>query len=127
MQVDQDKCIGCESCIAVCPYEARYLNSEKSPTYWDEKDGQDPLEAFRSKEHKLNTVGKCTFCAPRRAQGLAPACVETCGGVARIFGDLDDPNSKISKLMKKENPQPLHPEYGTKPRVFYIESEKTKA
>lgn len=53
-----------------------------------------------------------------------PACVATCAGKARIFGDLDDPNSEISIMFKKYNPQPLNPDLNTRPRVFYITDPK---
>lgn len=120
VQIDAKRCIGCEACIPGCPYNNRFLNSEKKATYWG-KEGQDVYEQARSKEHLQGTVAKCSFCAPRREKGMTPACVETCPGGARIFGDLDDPNSEISKVFKKYNPQPMESEFGAKPRVFYID------
>ena len=123
VQVDPEKCIGCKACIAACPYEARYYNGVEKPAYYSEVGKQNTYEQSRSKEHFYKTVDKCTFCAPRRAKGLPPACVATCAGQARIFGDLDDPNSEISKLFKKYQPKPMESELGAKPNVFYIESE----
>jgi molybdopterin-containing oxidoreductase family iron-sulfur binding subunit len=121
VQVTASECIGCQMCMEACPYGARYFNSDEKPTYWSEVGKQNEYEAERMKEHVVNTVDKCTFCAPRREKGLPPACVATCAGVARIFGDLDDPDSEISKMFKKYKPKPYKPEKGTKPRVFYIE------
>lgn len=121
VQVTANECIGCMSCMDACPYGARYYNDPENPlTYWE---GQ-PLSEYeqaRSGEHKPETVDKCTFCAPRRAQGIAPACVETCPAIARIFGDLDDPKSAVSKAYAKYKPSAYKSEEGTKPRVFYID------
>ena len=76
----QDDCIcsGCELCVPACPYEARWLNPE------------------------TNTITKCTYCQPRIDEGLEPACVQTCVGHALIFGDINDPESKVSQLLKEK-------------------------
>ena len=94
--VDNEVCIGCAYCVQACPYDARYINPE------------------------THTADKCTFCVHRTEAGLLPACVETCVGGARIFGDLNDPNSEINQLLKEHATQVLKPEMGTDPRVFYI-------
>ncbi|MDP3707637.1 MAG: 4Fe-4S dicluster domain-containing protein, partial [Polaromonas sp.] len=65
--VDGDRCVGCAYCVQACPYDARFIN------------------------HDTGKADKCTFCAHRVDAGLLPACVETCVGGARIFGDLNDP------------------------------------
>jgi tetrathionate reductase subunit B len=68
---------------------------------------------------------KCTFCAHLIDKGWKePRCVEACPVAAIVFGDLGDPNSDVSKLVKA-GAQPLHPEYGTSPKVYYIELPKT--
>lgn len=126
IRVNSEKCIGCQMCVNACPYDQRTFLKEKMPTYWPESGiGQDEYEAVRFKELKPNTPDKCDFCADRRAQGLPPACVSTCAAKARIFGDLDDPNSEIAKVFKEFNPQPLNPDLNTKPRVFYITDDRT--
>ena len=94
--IDDEACIGCKYCIQACPYDMRYLNPE------------------------TQTADKCTFCVHRLEDGLLPACVTSCVGGARVFGDLDDPNSEVSKLINSESVKPLFPEYGTEPNVFYI-------
>lgn len=96
--VDADACVGCGYCVQACPYDARFINAE------------------------TRTADKCTFCAHRVAVGLLPACVETCVGGARIFGDLADPKSTVSKLLKARAAEVrvLKPEEGTKPNVFYL-------
>ena len=94
--IDQDKCIGCRYCISACPFDARYINPKKG------------------------TADKCDLCLDRIKGGLMPACVSTCVAHARFFGDLNNPNSEVSKLLSEHSYQVLRPELGTKPSVFYI-------
>lgn len=96
--VDGDACVGCGYCVQACPYDARFINAE------------------------TRTADKCTFCAHRVEAGLLPACVETCVGGARIFGDLADPSSTVSKLLKERGGEAkvLKPEEKTRPNVFYL-------
>jgi dimethyl sulfoxide reductase iron-sulfur subunit len=117
--VDQNKCIGCRYCMAACPYDARSFVPSTTTEYFPGK-GLTPYEKVMYPEHTANTVEKCDFCAARVAQGLDPACVHTCGMSVMTFGDMDDPNSEISKIIAARNPKPLKPEAGTNPSVFYI-------
>lgn len=95
--VDPDLCIGCKACMAACPYNARYYD-----------------------EHK-KTVDKCTFCLPRLIKGLEPACVTTCVGQSRNFGDLKDPNSRVSKLLEEATSiTRLKEQDGLEPNVYYV-------
>jgi tetrathionate reductase subunit B len=96
--VDGDRCVGCGYCVQACPYDARFINAE------------------------TRTADKCTFCAHRVSVGLLPACVETCVGGARIFGDLADPKSAVSKLVSEHaaDVRVLKPEQATRPNVFYL-------
>ncbi|AUL98765.1 sulfate reduction electron transfer complex DsrMKJOP subunit DsrO [Pseudothauera hydrothermalis] len=96
--VDGERCVGCAYCVQACPYDARFIN------------------------HESNTADKCTFCAHRVDAGLLPACVETCVGGARIFGDLNDPDGELRRRLDaaKSEVKVLKPEHGTEPRVFYI-------
>jgi molybdopterin-containing oxidoreductase family iron-sulfur binding subunit len=82
--------------------------------------GLTPFELAHKSDHKLGAVGKCDFCKDRVAAGSKPKCVETCPAKARIFGDLDDPNSEVAMLVVRRNGEPLHPEFGTKPSVYYL-------
>ena len=60
---------------------------------------------------------------PRIDRAATPACVNTCQARALTFGDLDDPNSEVSRLIKDKNGFQLHPEYGTEPSVYYIDGK----
>jgi len=95
------KCIGCKLCIAACPYEARFVN---------------PIR---------HTADKCSFCAHRLDQGLLPACVTSCIGRARIFGNLNDPESDISRTISTNSAEVLKPFLGTKPKVYYLNADSS--
>lgn len=95
VKVTANECIGCGACIESCPYDARYV-------------------------HPNGYVDKCTFCDHRVANGQDPACVSVCPTYCMHFGDLDDPNSEVSKLLATRNSKVLAPEAGTKPQIFYL-------
>ena len=96
VEIDYDRCWGCGACVNACPYDARFIN---------------PI---------TKTADKCTFCSQRVDQGLLPACVETCIGGARQFGDLNDPNDPVTRQILEGVVQQLKPDTGNEPRVFYI-------
>lgn len=131
--VDYTRCIGCRMCTVACPYEVRYFNWY--PPEWPEALKQhlnpEPEVAPRPK----GVVEKCTFCIQRLriarekadAEGRAfvatdyvPACVQTCTGHARYFGDLDDSNSLVTKLAHSPRAYRLLEELGTQPKVYYL-------
>ncbi len=98
--IDRALCIGCGNCIPACPYGARY------------------------KHAALHVADKCDYCAPRRAQGLEPACVGTCPTRSRVFGDLDDPSSEAAQrlaafpsFVRVENAQSP-----TAPNMIYVKN-----
>jgi molybdopterin-containing oxidoreductase family iron-sulfur binding subunit len=93
--IDQDKCVECGYCAWACPYQVPQHNRE------------------------AGVVEKCTLCAHRVDQGQKPACVEACVWGARIFGDLNDPNSEVSQAIATRHGEVLMPEQGTKPSVYY--------
>lgn len=101
--VDQEACIGCGFCVDACPYNVRYL---------DEKRG---------------VVDKCNACAQRVEVGLQPACVSTCVGNSRLFGDLNDPDSDVSIALKNAKIiQRLDYQkdgHDTQPNIYYINGE----
>jgi tetrathionate reductase subunit B len=94
--INADQCIGCKFCISACPYEARYFDEARG------------------------VVDKCSACVHRLDAGQPPACVETCIGGARHFGDLNDPNSTVAQLYATGRARPFHPETGTGPKIFYL-------
>lgn len=93
--MDYDACINCGSCVKVCPYDARVLNKTRTNYFYTED--QAPYEAYG--EQRVNVVEKCDFCYHRTTEGLPTACVLNCPGGARYFGDLDDPESDVSKRL----------------------------
>ena len=93
--VEHNVCIGCKACIASCPYDARFI-------------------------HPDGYADKCTFCVHRIEKGLNPACVSVCPTRCMSFGDLEDPNSEVSRLLQSRNHHALMPEAGTKPCIFYL-------
>lgn len=113
--VDQDTCIGCRACMIACPYDARYVYTAQEIAEAKIQFGSEG-ELRQVAAH----VDKCDFCYTRLDQGIEPACVATCPGEARIFGDLDDPNSQVAQLVSSGEAQAIGAEYGTRPKVFYI-------
>ncbi len=102
--VDESICVGCGACIEACPYGARFFH---------------PLRKAGGMPDN-ETIGKCTYCSHRIDPGVVPSCVNTCQGRARIFGDLNDPASKVSRLLKENKARVLLPEKGTSPQTYYI-------
>ncbi|MDE2166996.1 MAG: 4Fe-4S dicluster domain-containing protein [Alphaproteobacteria bacterium] len=118
VDIDHDKCVGCRACMMACPYNNRYFNDGNQNYFGDA--GSTPFERARAARHPTGVVMKCNFCRDRVRAGKMPACVANCPTVARHFGDLDDPNSEVSRLIKERGGFNLHPEAGTKPSVYYL-------
>jgi len=120
--MDMHRCIGCRYCTVACPYGSRSFNW--MPPWPREKDGEawpngrppNPSYPTRSK----GVVEKCNFCAERLAEGLGPACAEVCEAGAITFGDINDPQSEVRKLLKEKYTIRRKPGLGTRPHVFYI-------
>ena len=113
---DYDKCIGCRMCMSACPYTGvRSFNWEEPryPMDFALGDADAPT-------HPKHVVEKCIFCYQRLARGETPACMDLCPARARHFGDLDDPDSEVSKLLKERSYEQLLPSEGTKPSVYYL-------
>ena len=93
---DNQRCIGCKSCMQACPYDALYIDPNS------------------------NTAAKCNFCAHRVEKNLEPACVIVCPTQAILAGDMDDPNSKTGSVIASRNTAVRKPEKGTLPKLHYV-------
>ncbi len=119
VDIDPDICVGCRTCMMGCPYTNRYYN-DGPQFYYEDHGGPTPYEEKRGAGNEPNVVMKCNFCRDRVQGGLDPACVSNCPTTARYFGDLDDPTSEVSRLIKERDGFTLHPELGTRPSVYYL-------
>ena len=95
---DDDRCIGCKSCMQACPYDALYINPN------------------------TGTAAKCNYCAHRIENSYEPACVIVCPVEAIVSGDLDDPHSNLSQLIAEHDTKVRKPEAGTIPNVYYLDT-----
>ncbi|MFA6807925.1 MAG: 4Fe-4S dicluster domain-containing protein [Eubacteriales bacterium] len=117
--IDETKCIGCRQCMIACPFDARNFLAKTPEPYYGDK-GLTPKEKIDYAKFGLGKVNKCNFCMDRVDQGELPACVAACPAEARIFGDLEDPDSNIAKLIRDNQTIQYGKEYGTNPSVYYI-------
>ena len=127
--IDWDLCIGCAYCSVACPYQARYKVDKAEFAH-----GAEPTEAeaARFDERQLGVSQKCDFCADRIDSGCAkgltpgvdadatPACVNSCIADALHFGDVEDPDSNVSKLLNDHKHFRMHEELGTDPGFYYL-------
>jgi len=93
--LNQDECDGCQACLNACPYSIIIFNNEK------------------------RIAEKCNLCSHRIDEGVEPFCVICCEGQAITFGDLNNPNSRITKMILERNAFQLKLENGTNPSVYY--------
>ena len=132
VMIDYERCIGCRYCISACPYGVRQFNWEDPDKihlrgkYADGYRYGYPHD-FRLKGRLVYTpvrkkgiTEKCHFCAHYSAENIKPACVRGCPGKARFVGDLDDPDSEVSKLIRDRQGFTLLPEKGTDPSCYYL-------
>ena len=97
---DDDRCIGCKSCMQACPYDALYIDPNKG------------------------TAAKCNYCAHRIEHSYEPACVIVCPTESIVSGDLSDPESAISQLVATHNTTVRKPESGAEPNLYYIDASE---
>ena len=130
--VDYDKCVGCRSCRIACPYQARTYLSEINEYFPGQGLTEFEQAAKKLKPYQTGVAMKCTFCIDRIDSGIekdlkpgidrdaTPACVIACPTKTRIFGDLDDPDSEVSQIIREKRATPFHEEHGTGPAIYYI-------
>ena len=126
--IDYDLCIGCAYCAVACPYQARYKTMRPVFAYGKAMAN----ETRRRDDSRLAVATKCTFCVDRIDAGLAkgqkpgvdpeatPACVNACITQTLQFGDLDDPQSNVSRLIALNRHFRMHEELGTGPGFYYL-------
>ena len=120
VMMDFHRCIGCRFCMAACPYGARSFN------WRDPRGSKDGVPFIKKVNPEFPTrmrgvVEKCSFCDLRVKRGLLPLCVEATGDTkAMVFGDLNDPNSEVSQVLRAHFTIQRKPSLGTMPSVFYI-------
>ena len=134
VMMDYDLCIGCRYCQAACPYQARSFS-------WENFTGENPVVPEWGEpdveRRPRGVVEKCSFCYQRIDRGMAaglkpgvdraatPACVNACPQGARAFGDLNDPSSKVNKLLNANPNYRLKEDLGTGPRVYYLPANRS--
>jgi Fe-S-cluster-containing dehydrogenase component len=141
---DLEKCIGCRACENSCPYGVISFNAAEPHAFWRENTGlieggtSSPREVAQKVGGNIppyynpdrdttyagirpvGKVEKCTLCDHRIAKGLNTYCNTVCPSKARFFGDLDQPDSEVAKLLQQYESYRLKEEEGTEPRVYYI-------
>jgi molybdopterin-containing oxidoreductase family iron-sulfur binding subunit len=111
--VDHHRCIGCRYCMIACPYDARQFNYKESEEW--------PNKEYPKRSHGV--AESCNFCAHLVDQMQLPACVQACQGEgvgALTFGDLNDPESQVARLVAERSVKRIRDDLGTEPKVYYI-------
>jgi molybdopterin-containing oxidoreductase family iron-sulfur binding subunit len=120
--VDYDWCIGCRYCEAACPYWARRFNFADPRIPADELNAE--MGYLSNRPRSKGVVEKCTYCLHRTREGRMPACLEACPTGARKFGNVLDPASEVSQILKTKRVFVLKEDAGTLPRFFYYFDER---
>ncbi len=115
--IDYDWCIGCRYCEAACPYWARRFNFAEPQI--PKEDINPDMSYLSNRPRQKGVMEKCHFCLHRTREGKLPACLEVCPVGARKFGNLLDPKSEVSQILRTKHVFVLKEEVGTLPRFFY--------
>jgi len=129
--IDNERCIGCRSCMVACPYSTRFFNWS-SPRQQEIADM--PYSPETSIPRRIGTVEKCDFCPDMIRQGKMPACVTGCPMDAIYFGDQNEDavtnasgvTLKLSQLLEDNAGYRYLEELGTEPRVYYLPPKNRK-
>jgi molybdopterin-containing oxidoreductase family iron-sulfur binding subunit len=116
VMMDWHRCIGCRYCVVACPYGSRSFNW-KDPRRAPNLAGVD-VQSYPTRMRGV--VEKCTFCDERLARGEEPACVAACPNGEIVFGDLNDPESEVRRLLTEHLAIRRKPGLGTQPEIYYI-------
>jgi molybdopterin-containing oxidoreductase family iron-sulfur binding subunit len=116
--IDYDWCIGCRCCMAACPYGARHFNFGEPELPSTELNPN--MHYLGNRPRPRGVVEKCTFCIQRTRVGRYPACVEICPVGARKFGNLLDPESETSRILREKRVFVLKAELKTEPKFYYF-------
>jgi len=120
--IDYDWCIGCRYCEAACPYWARRFNFSEPKL--PKKDLNPNMSYLSNRPREKGVMEKCHFCLHRTREGRMPACLEVCPVGARKFGNVLDPESEVSQILKNKRVFVLKEDVGTLPRFFYYFDEQ---
>ena len=132
MVIDTVRCVGCMDCVVACKTETQGPEGFGRDWIAYETRGAFPTVSMEIRSERCNHcddarfvhpegyVDKCTFCIHRVKEGKDPACVSVCPTHCMHFGDFDDPNSRVSRLLASRRNHPLKAEAGTRPRIYYL-------
>jgi len=120
VRIESDKCLCPDNhpCVNACPFQVLHVNRGKRSYF---PDYLAPFEKEAYEAHRDGMVEKCTLCSHRIEAGRLPACVQACPSQAMLFGDNDDPNSPVSKLVSHGRTRDLKEELKVDPSVVYIQ------
>ena len=113
VMMDNERCIGCRYCMIACPYGVRVFN-------WGWPERPTDFDTGMVAARPVGTVEKCLLCVHRLTDGQVPSCVWSCPEGARVFGDLNDPASRVSTLIRDREGGRLLEDRGTEPSVYYL-------
>ena len=120
VMMDYERCIGCRYCLVACPYNLRVFNWETPAQIPANENGFHVGAQEKRSPRPKGVAEKCDFCFQRVDDGLQPFCIEVCPARARFFGDLNDPQSEVSTLIREKPTFRVREDLGTEPKVYFI-------